>query len=358
VQLGGNAPFQSTESVTNGSVDNPGGTTASQYPLQLSSQAYNFPNPEAWTWSASVEQEFQRFAALTISYVGRKGIHLQQLENVNQLQPGTIQANPTIQPDALRPYQGFASIIEQSNRGSSIYNAMQVNLKRRLTNNFLFDVVYTWAKLLDFGSGRGYELPNISTPNNNYGPADFDLRNVVVVDYMWNMPYLDHAGNWLVRNALGDWQLSGVTQVQSGQPLNNITDGNDYAGVGPGTGSQLWVLTKTPVVTKKFGTAGWFDPSTFAAPATGTLAPRGTRNAIYGPGFQSWNIALQKPFHVVPGHENHQFTFRAEAFNFTNHPNWDTPNQTPGSGTFGEVTTKGQTYSSDREMQFSLRYSF
>ncbi len=358
IQLGGNAPFQAAESVTSGSVDNPGGATANQYPLQLSSQAYDLPNPEAWAWSASFEQEFHRFAAFTLSYVGRKGIHLQQLENVNQLQPGTIQANPNTQPDALRPYQGFASIVEASDRGSSVYHAMQVNLKRRLTNNFLFDVGYTWSKLLDFGSSRGYELPNITTPNLNYGPADFDIRNVLVVDYVWNLPYANHSSNWLVRNAFGDWQVSGVTQAQTGQPLSSITDGNDYAGVGPGTGSQLWGLTKVPVIPKSFGTGYWFDPTGFAPPATGTLAPRGTRNAIYGPGFQSWNIALQKPFHIVPGHENHLLTFRAEAFNFTNHPNWDTPNQTPGSGTFGEVTTKGQTYSSDREMQFSLRYSF
>ena len=56
-------------------------------------------------------------------------------------------------------------------------------------------------------------------------------------------------------------------------------------------------------------------------------------------------------------------TFRAEAFNFTNHPNWDSPNNdgslnNPTSGTFGQVTSKGQTYASDRQLQFSLRYAF
>ncbi|GGG98337.1 TonB-dependent receptor [Silvibacterium dinghuense] len=359
VQLGGNEPFQASESVTNGQVDDPGGVGANQYPLQLSSQAYNLPAPEAWSWSATVEQEIPRFATFTLSYVGRKGIHLQQLENVNELTPGTIQANPDVTaPDALRPYQGFASIVETSDRGSSSYNALQANLKRRLTKNVLFGVAYTWAKLLDFGSSRGYELPNIRDRNMNYGPADFDIRNVLVVDYVWNMPYFDHSSNWLLRNGLSDWQLSGVTQAQTGVPLTSITNGDDYAGVGPGAGSQLWVLNRKPIVNKRFGTGDWFDPSVFQAPADGTFSPRGTRNAIYGPGFQSWNIALQKPFHIIPGHDNHELTFRAEAFNFTNHPNWDTPNETPGSGTFGEVTTKGQTYSSDREMQFSLRYAF
>lgn len=370
VQMGGNPPFQAAESVTNGSVDDPGGVGVNLYPLQVSSQAYNLPSPEAWAWSASIEQDLPQIATLTLSYVGRRGIHLQQLENVNELPPGTIQANPGVTaPDALRPYKGFASIIETSDRGSSNYNALQANLKRRMTHNLLFGVAYTWAKLLDYGSSRGYEMPDIYNRGINYGPADFDIRNVLVVDYVWTIPYANRAHNWLVRNALGDWQLSGVTQAQTGTPFS-ISNGNDYAGVGPGAGSQIWAPTKPVHVGKHFGAGGWFDATAFenpdgtlAHPADGTFAPRGSRNELYNPGFQSWNIALQKPFHIVPGHEDQQLTFRAEAFNFTNHPNLDGSGNapgmtTPGSGTFGEITTKGQTYSSDRELQFSLRYAF
>lgn len=370
VQLGGNPPFQSAQSVTNGNVDNPGGEGTNQFPLQLSSQAYHLPSPEAWAWSASVEQDIPKLATFTLSYVGRRGIHLQQLENVNELHPGTIQNNPDVTaPDALRPYQGFASIIESSDRGSSSYHAMQINLKRRMTNNLLFGVAYTWSKLLDFGSSRGYELPDAYNPNINYGPADFDIRNVLVVDYVWTIPFATHAPNRFVRNMLGDWQLSGVTQAQSGQPFS-ITDGNDYAGVGPAAGSQLWAPTTPVHVGRHFGSAGWFDAAAFenpdgtpAPPAAGTFAPRGNRNEWYNPGFQSWNIAVQKPFHLVPSHENVQVTFRAEAFNFTNHPNLDSSSNasgmtTPGNANFGQITTKGQTYSSDRELQFSLRCSF
>lgn len=357
IQLGGNAPFQNSESVTNGIVDNPAGNGASRFPLQLSSQPVNYPSPEAWTWSTAVEQQLKNFATLSISYVGRRGIHLQQLENINALAPGTIQAHPGVQPDALRPFQGFAAIIEHSTRGSSIYNAMQVELKRRMTHNLMFGVAYTWAKGLDYGSSRGYELPDYRNPSLNYGPSDFDIRNVLVVDYVWNLPYLDHSSSWLLRNAFGDWQVSGVTQAQSGEPFSPSTS-EDFAGVGPGAGAQLWELTGKPVVPKRFGAGNWFDPSDFVAPAPGTFAPRGTRNAIHGPGFQSWNIALQKPFHIIRGHESNILLFRAEAFNFPNHPNFDNPNETPGSATFGQVTTKGQTFPSDREVQLSLRYSF
>jgi hypothetical protein len=93
-------------------------------------------------------------------------------------------------------------------------------------------------------------------------------------------------------------------------------------------------------------------------PAAGTLVPRGTRNEFHALGFQSWNIALQKNIHMVPAFDNHVVTFRTEAFSFTNHPSLDTPDINPNSSTFGCVTTKGQTYDSERQLQFSLRYEF
>ena len=367
VQLGGNAPFQPTTFVSDGSVDNPGGSTGGvlpRLPLSMTTQPLNFPNPNAWSWNAAVEQDIPNFATFTLAYVGRRGLHLQQLEQLNQLQPGTVQANPGITTDALRPYRGFSSILQIDNRGSSIYNAMQLNLKRRLSHGLLFGVAYTWSKSMDFGSDQSYQLPDYYNPSIDYGPSDFDIRNSLVVNYVWDIPYGNNFGNRFVKGTLGNWQLSGTTQAQTGEPFS-VTNGTDYAGVGAGAGSQLWAATSKPHVSKQFGTQGhWFDPTVFPAPpAAGTLAPRGSRNLIYAPGFQSWNAALQKNFHVIPGHENHVLTFRAEAFNFTNHPNWDSPNNdgslnNPTSGTFGQVTTKGQTYASDRQLQFSLRYGF
>ena len=362
VQLGGNAPFQDSETVTAGSVDNPGGVGTNSLPLALSSQAYNFPNPEAWSWNATVEQDFPKVATLTLAYVGRRGIHLTQLENVNQLQPGTVQANPTVQAvDALRPYQGFSTILQDTNAGSSIYHSLQVNLKRRMSKNILFGVAYSWSRSMDFGSSAGYELPNYYNAAPNYGPSDFDIRNILVVNYVWDIPYASHATNRLVRSTLGNWQVSGVTQAQTGIPVQ-IGTGDDFAGVGAGAGTQLWDVTHTPYLQKRFSgngsTGHWFDPTAFVQPAPGTLAPRGTRNLVYGPGFQSWNMALVKNIHLIPNHGNHVLTFKAEAFNLTNHPNWDVPDSNPRSSTFGEVTSKGTTYPSDREMQFSLRYEF
>ena len=242
-----------------------------------------------------------------------------------------------------------------------MYNGLQLNLKRRLANGVAFGVAYTWSKSMDFGSGSGYVLPNVYDPRINYGPSDFDIRHILVVNYVWDIPYLLDSTNALAKVGLANWQLSGTIQAQTGEPFN-VGSGDDFAGVGPGSGTQLWNITKQVNSRKEFTGSGsggsWFDASAFARPEDGTFSGRETRNQVYGPGFQSWNIALMKAFHVIPNHENNQLVFRAEAFNFTNHPNLDTPDTNPTSGTFGEVTQKGNTYSSERQMQFSLRYQF
>jgi hypothetical protein len=284
-----------------------------------------------------------------------------------------VQANPTIKnPDALRPYRGYSTIIEAQNVGGAIFHSLQANLKRRLTKGFLFGVAYTWSKSLDYGSSNGTSIPNALSNKLFYGPSDFDTRHVLVINYVWDIPFASNASNLFERTLLGNWQFSGTLQGQSGRP-QTISQNNDVAGVGPGSGNQLWVVSRNPNLPHQFSPGGktanqWFEASTctstnrsagiWCTALPTTFAPRGMRGLIYGPGFQSYSAALQKGFHIIPNHENHQLIFRAEGFNFANHPNLDNPDIGPTSSTFGRVTGKGNTYASERQFQFSLRYAF
>ncbi|HEX3572708.1 MAG TPA: carboxypeptidase regulatory-like domain-containing protein [Acidobacteriaceae bacterium] len=363
VHLGGNPPFQPSATVSYGGVDTPGGAGANNYPINMTSYAYKFPSPETWQWTLTTEHEFSRVGVLTLGYVGTHGLHLQHLENINQLRPGTRQANPGIaKPDALRPFQGFSVIQQETNNGTSNYHSFQANFRHRVTNGLLFGVAYTWSKSMDLASDAGTNIPNYYDPSEFYGPSDFDTRHMLVVNYVWDMPFAKNSSHWAERNVLGRWQLSGTTQFQSGYPLS-VSTGDDFAGVGPGSGNQLWVRNGPVDMLKKSSpnntTNGfWFNHSVFQKPAAGTFAPRESRNQVYGPGFQSWNIAMQKAMPLIPSLERERLIFRAEAFNFVNHPNLDNPNTTPTSNTFGKATGKGNTYASDRQLQFSLRYEF
>ena len=363
VHLGGNPPFQPSATVSYGGVDDPGGVGSNNYPINMTSYAYHFPSPEAWTWTFTTEREFTGIGVFTLGYVGRHGLHLQHLENINQLLPGTRQANPSVaKPDALRPYQGFSVIQQETNDAVSNYHSLQANLKRRVTNGLMFGIAYTWSKSMDSASDAGTNIPNYYDPKEFYGPSDFDTRQILVINYVWDIPFANHASNWAARNVLGSWQLSGTSQFQSGYPLS-VSTGDDFAGVGPGSGNQLWTITGPVQMLKQSSPNNsnsnlWFTTNVFQKPAAGTFSPRETRNQVYGPGFQSWNIAMQKAFTVIPAHENNRLIFKAEAFNFVNHPNLDNPTTNPTSSTFGKVTGKGNTYGSDRQMQFSLRYQF
>ena len=113
VHVGGNAPFQPSSTVTRGAVDNPAGIGANASPLAFFSHSYIYPSPEAWSWNLTVEHEFtsvgdlypqlRRPARLSLGAAG---------EHQPDSQPGTVQANPSVNPDALRPFPGYSTIIE------------------------------------------------------------------------------------------------------------------------------------------------------------------------------------------------------------------------------------------------------
>jgi hypothetical protein len=182
------------------------------------------------------------------------------------------------------------------------------------------------------------------------------------MSYTYDLPFFKDRAK-LTGKLLGGWQLSGTVQFQTGTPCG-IGANNDYAGVGEygsfgcGNQGQYWLMSGTPTILGGFGGSTgtgtkWFDTSVFSKPATGTFnLQQGVRDSIYQLGFQNWNIGLFKRF---PMNEKNGFEFRAEAYDFINHPNWGAPNLNPTSGTFGEITTKTNL---SRQLRLSLRYSF
>ncbi|PYR74681.1 MAG: hypothetical protein DMF86_17795 [Acidobacteria bacterium] len=73
---------------------------------------------------------------------------------------------------------------------------------------------------------------------------------------------------------------------------------------------------------------------------------------MYGPKSQQWDIAL---FKNVPVYRGQTVQFRAEMFNFPNHPNLSSPSTDPTNAQFGRITSKD---GSRRDVQLSLRYLF
>jgi predicted heme/steroid binding protein len=376
--LGGNPPFQPNASVSFGSVDNPGGNGAAQIPLVVTTQSKAFKSPEAWAWNATVERQLPWKSQLSVGYIARRGLHLQREADINQPTTDVVAANPGVNINALRPYKGFGSIRRTDNVANSMYNSLQISWNRRFANDLQFGVAYTLSKSMDNGSNQRDVVPDTYNPAMLWGPSEFDARHIVTINYLYDLPFLRHRQG-LVGKALGGWQISGITQFQTGLPCG-IAAPNDYAGVGLdsnfgcGVNGQFWVLNGNPKLTKTFGPNGqWFTTTNpdgspiFTAPPAGTFNTQLVRDLIYQPGFSNWNMGLFKEF---PMNEKRGFQFRAEAYNVWNHPNWCGAAGCSGTTniglnptnlkTFGKVLTKGSGSSGngERNLQLSLRFYF
>ena len=175
---------------------------------------------------------------------------------------------------------------------------------------------------------------------------------MLILNYIYEIPLFSHSRR-LLKSTLGGWELSGVNQFQSGAPFS-VREGVDYAGVGPGSGTQFWRVTGDPNAVQRTpftNVAVWFNKDAFARPDQRTFAPFNTRNTLYGPGFYTWDMGLRKNFAVT---EKQRLQFRFEVFNILNHPNWGGPTNNPVSATFGQVTSK----SGERQLQLALKYIF
>jgi carboxypeptidase family protein len=381
VFLGGNPPLQPTASVSNGKVDSPGGRVSNAFPLVITTQDRIFKNPESWAWSATFQRELAFNTTIEVGYVGRRGLHGQRERNINQLPINTCPNNtcPVIPGDTrnrrynadfLRPYEGLSIIRVTNNDANATYHSFQVGVDRRFTNSLSFGVAYTLSKALDDGSAQRFVIPNANDASTLWGPADYDRRHVLVLNAIYEFPFFKNQAK-LTGKFLGGWSISAMSQFQTGTPFS-ITAGDDPAGVGPGSGRQFYVIQGDPQLNHQFSSNltdsnNWFSV-TAVAPAPGTFSNQKFRNFIYGPGFQNHNIGIFKTFSLT---ERHRIQFRAEAFNWLNHPNWGGANGTntydpnsgmagsgiglnPLSANFGKVTTKG----SERQLQFALRYQF
>jgi hypothetical protein len=365
--LGGNPPFQPMVTVANGVVDNPGGGAgaSTDLPFGINSQDTVFKHPTAYSWAASLQRQVPLGIVVDVTYVGRKGRYLQREFNINQLTAGTIQANPGVNIAALRPYKGYGAIRLSENSGRSIYNSLQISADRRYSNGFKLGIAYTLGKSMDDASNKRDVIFNTYDRESYYGPSSFDRRHVLGVGYIYDLPFWKEQDNTL-KNLLGGWQISGASFFRTGTPFSVLRT-NDIAGVGDGAFGQPYNLVGDPKGgTKKFSSGTddnfWFNPAAFAAPANGTFG-NAPRNLLYNPGQQQWDIAIFKNFGMGG---IRRLQFRAEIFNFPNHPNLSNA-QTgtvtggaagfadPTNANFGRVTTKTN---DRRDIQLSLRFVF
>ena len=251
---GGNSPFQPFVTVNNVKVDDPGASLVAGTAAAITMTTLNphLKQPVAWNWNFTFERELPLYSTLSVAYVGHRGYHGWDVYDINQVPAGTLQANPGVNVNVLRPYKGFAAIQEEESVVNSMYNGLQVTWSRRFTAGSLFNVAYTFSKSMDNSSNYRDIVPDTYNTSNLWGPSEYDVRHVLIINYLYDLPFFKN-NKELTGKLLGGWEISGATQFQTGTPCG-IGTNNDFAGVsstdlgsfGCGSEGQFWVLNGAP----------------------------------------------------------------------------------------------------------------
>jgi hypothetical protein len=276
-----------------------------------------------------------------------------------------------------------------TNQGFSTYHGLLLTLNKNLSHGVSFDFNYTFSHSIDntsaFANSQGDTgiggiglICDIVRPRECRSRSDFDIREYITGDATYQLPFgrkrmfANTVPNW-VNEVIGQWDVSGLTIWHTGVPWSTVSNAfvasysNDAPGILTGSPSLIQPhLTKIPG-----GGANIFSNATNAANAfEGPIGFQiGPRNLMRGLGFFNTDLGLLKTFPIIG--EGFHATFRADAFNALNHPNFNLPannvyngydQQDITSSTFGVISSTveqpGNLNNGARVLQLSLRLEF
>jgi hypothetical protein len=348
----------------------------------------NFLPSRMQSWNVNVEREFGGTGVM-VGYFGSHGDRQRIPINLNQFVTpgGTVRPYPKLSASSpILPGTVLGNITEQTSLGWSDYKALWITANRRLSHGLSLQGSYTLSKSTDTNSydGTGAQnngsLQDSTNLADSLGPSDFDVRHRFSLNASYELPF---AGNrWK-----DGWQVVLVEQLQSGNPLNVITNITTITGVSSVRPDLIGALPAInphpnndsngfPVSYQWFDGTTVCDPrvaaggvgactssSVFAYPYNAAgVAHFGNlgRNAIYGPGFGNTDLSFIKNL-ALYGSSRAQF--RVEVFNLFNQANFGQPGRTAsvGSTSFGVISnTRFPTGDSGsaRQIQFAVKFLF
>jgi hypothetical protein len=346
--------------------------------------------PAVMSWSFRIQQQITANTALTVGYIGNHGYHELVGVDANEpfpvvcpnpqcptTYPGTfpvglagtqVPAGTYYVPTSTKANPAINNTWTYFSEGDSSYNAMQVDLNHRFSSGFSIRGIYTWSKTIDDGSSlnattSGGEPALVSNPFDlraDRGLANFDVRNVAVVNASYALPFgpgkhFQTATSGIANALASGWTINSIVTMQGGFPFTPQLSYNP-ANTGDSRNPVRPFVNPTftgPVI---LGNPNqWFNPAAFLAPpnASGFYGNLG-RDTLTGPGLATWDLSFHKDTRI---RERLNLQLRAEIFNLLNLANFNTPNAvvftpTGVSPTAGVITSTSTT---SRQIQFGLK---
>jgi hypothetical protein len=327
--------------------------------------------PQSQQWTFGIQRLLPGGFLLDTNYAGNKAIHLgvarelnsspyltratsrdqtfvdymsQQIPNpfygINSVFTQTISRS-----NLTKPFPEFGSIQETDPIGFSWYHALQVRVERRMSRGFTLNAAYTFSKSME-----ATDFLNSTDPFLYHSIAKYDHPQRLVLSGIWELPFghgraFGAGMSKALDKVVGGWQVTALTTNQVGAPLafGDVIYHGDIHNI--------------PLPKDQRSVDQWFNTAGFEKRPSQQLeyAYRSFPKYLAGvraDGHLMWNFSLIKNFSLV---ERLGLQFRAECYNCTNHPNFETPDMTVTAATFGMVS---QTGGSSRQFQAALKLTF
>ena len=325
--------------------------------------------PYVYQYNLSLQQQVVPGTVLEVGYLGYDAHKLTSLVDANPFILGTNTRiyNAGFDPDSPQ----FSYLDEFQNVTMANYNGMKVSLRKDFGNmhgwgTSFFTLGYTWSHEIDNVSGFRQRNSNVPYYNHELfrSSGDTDLRNVVTFSGGWELPF---ANLWQSgpKQLTSGWSLYPIVIWHSGFPMDIYSDlytsrsdpGPSGAGDAGYTRADLVGNSIATYDAHNFqtinGNSGnfYFNPNNFSTARLDNLDniasndasqlpyyTYGTmpRNALRGPGAFNVDLAVVKKFNLG---EHAALELRGDAFNVFNHTQFNSPDTSVTSATFGQIST-------------------
>lgn len=322
-------------------------------------------SPTSTSWTLSYQREIAPKTVIELRYLGTRGRHLPvqtrlnapavvnsamviptflTTPDVSQLAGlptlGDVRATPGVNARPLASNGFSTNLTSYQFAGASQYDAASISITRQFTKGLSFNGAYTWSTTIDDST---VELN--SSAINPRRPQDFynlradrarsalDIPHRFAGSFSYDLAYFEGTSNKAVRYALGGWQLHGIFQAQSGQPITALSgvDTNfnrdnagdrtifNPAGVA-GTSSGVTAINAAgqAVAMGNNATVAYVANNANAQYIVAGLGTRATagRNTLRTNGFNRTDVNLTKLFRF--GEQGQHFRIGAEFFDVFN----------------------------------------
>jgi len=323
--------------------------------------------PYAITWTLGIQRQFFKDWAAEVRYVGTRGVHLLTQNRINR-QPRVTPQNfiPTFlnppTPAQLAGLPTLAQVIAaRSNfvpafaaagfnagnlvaflsNGNSTYHGLQLQLQKRLTQNYSVNLAYTFSKLIDdttaelfstvLASRRVQDFQNLRA-ERSLSLLDSPHRLAITANY--DLPFFLKSANPWLRSLLGGFSVSGTYSYETGKPFTarsgvdsnlngdnagdrTILNPNGQRGTGSGVRAINALGQTVPLGNPATVAYVALNPNAqYIVAGPGALATAG-RNTLRVPAINNFDIFVRKNFRIT---EEIRAQFRADFFNAFNHP--------------------------------------